>query len=211
MQRDWWAPLTGVGFVVLLILSFIIAGEPPDADDGAQKVVEFYVDNKDEVQLGVAISAIAALLLVYFGAILRKALAESEGARGGVLPNVAFAGTVMMALGAMVDGTLMFAMAEAGKDVDPVALQAMQAIWDNDFFPIALGIVCLLSATGLSVVRYGGLPKWLGWVAIALAIVGVTPIGFVAFMGGAVWLLVVSIVLTLRRRSGAVEPPAATA
>ena len=39
--------------------------------------------------------------------------------------------------------------------------------------PIAIGIVVLLLSSGLSIVRYGALPKWLGWVAIVLAVVGI--------------------------------------
>ena len=87
-------------------------------------------------------------------------------------------------------------------------MQALQALWDNDFLPILFGIVLLLIGAGLSVVRFGGLPKWLGWVAIVLAVAGATPIGFVAFLGGALWVLIVSILLAVRAR-GASAPPAA--
>ena len=87
-------------------------------------------------------------------------------------------------------------------------MQALQALWDNDFLPILFGIVLLLIGAGLSVVRFGGLPKWLGWVAIVLAVAGATPIGFVAFLGGALWVLIVSILLSVRAR-GASAPPAA--
>jgi hypothetical protein len=31
-----------------------------------------------------------------------------------------------------------------------------------------------------------------------LAVVGLTPVGFAAFLGGAVWILIISVVLTLR-------------
>ena len=41
----------------------------------------------------------------------------------------------------------------------------------------------LLLATGLSIVLYGALPKWLGWIAILLGVIGLTPIGFFAFLG----------------------------
>ena len=115
-----------------------------------------------------------------------------------------------MAVGAGVDMTISFALAEAAEDIDPVAVQSLQALWDNDFMPIAIGLVVLLLASGLSIVRYGALPKWLGWVAIVLAVVGMTPIGFVAFMGGALWVLVVSILLAVRAR-GAAAPPSAAA
>ena len=54
-------------------------------------------------------------------------------------------------------------------------------------------------ATGLSVVLHGGLPKWLGWIAVLFGVVGLTPVGFIGFLGGAVWIVVVSVLLARRR------------
>ncbi|MDQ3435086.1 MAG: hypothetical protein M3481_10490, partial [Actinomycetota bacterium] len=88
----------------------------------------------------------------------------------------------------------------------PVAVQALQALWDNDFVPIILGVLAFLWATGISVIRSGALPKWLGWVMILLGIVGVTPIGFVAAIGAAILVLVLSILLSLRARSAHSTP-----
>ena len=50
-------------------------------------------------------------------------------------------------------------------------------------------------------IRSGVLPKWLGWVMVALGVVGVTPIGFISFLGSAILVLVLSIWLSLRARS----------
>jgi hypothetical protein len=82
-----------------------------------------------------------------------------------------------------------------------VAAQALEAFWDNDFLPIALGTTVMLLATGISVVTHGALPKWLGWIAIVLGVISVTPIGFVAFLGSAIWVLIVSVMLSMRART----------
>jgi hypothetical protein len=63
-------------------------------------------------------------------------------------------------------------------------------------------MVLLLLSLGISILRYGALPKWIGWVAILLTIVGFTPAGFAAFVGGAILILVISVILTLRARRG---------
>ncbi len=199
-SKEWLVPLTGVAFIVVGILGFIIAGEPRSADEPVNEIVDFYVDNKDSVELGAILGAVAGLLLIFFGAYLRKVLAAAGG-EGEILSLVAFVGLVLVALGFAFDGTISFALAEAADDIDPVAVQALQALWDNDFLPIALGVLAFLWATGISVIRSGALPKWLGWVMILLGIVGATPIGFVASIGAAILVLVLSILLSLRARS----------
>jgi hypothetical protein len=207
MQRDWWAPLTGVAFVVVLIVGFIVGGEPPDVDEPVAEIVDFYREDDDTIMVGAALQGVAVVLFVFFGGILRKALsaAEPDGDHS-VLPTVAFAGTVVLAVGAAIDGTISFALAETADDIDPAAVQALLALWENDFLPMAVGLALLLVASGLSIVRTGALPKWLGWIAILLGLVAITPAGFVAFMGGALWVLIVSVMLTLRRRAGGPSP-----
>ena len=208
MRRDWWAPLTGVAFLVVLIVSFLVGGEPPDASEPAQEIVDHYVDNKDSVQIGAGLSTLAALLLVFFAGVLRRVLRAAEGV-GGTLSAVAFAGAVIMATGAAIDASIGYALADRADDIEPAGVQALQALWENDFFPVALGSSVLLLGAGLSIVRHGALPRWLGWVAIVLGVIGMTPIGFVGFLGGALWVLVVSVLLTLKMR--AEPPPAAPA
>ena len=56
---EWLAPLTGVAFVVVVVVSFILMGEPPDADDPASEIVEHYVDNKDSIEIGALLGALA--------------------------------------------------------------------------------------------------------------------------------------------------------
>jgi len=206
-SKEWLVPLTGVAFVVVLIGSFALGGEPPNADEGAEEVVDFYVDNEGRVQGGAALSAIAGTFLIFFFGYLRKVLRRAEG-EGGMLSLVAFVGAAIVATGAAIDGMLSFAMAAAAEDVEPGAVLALQALWDNDFMPLALGVQVLLLASGISIVRHGALPKWLGWVAIVFGVIAVTPIGFVSAMAAALWILVVSILLSLRARGGEAATPA---
>jgi hypothetical protein len=199
-NREWLIPLTGVAFIVVGIISFIIGGEPKSADEPVNEIVDFYKDNKDSVQISAIGGVIASVLLIFFGAYLRRVLRAAAG-EGEMLSLISFIGLVLVGLGFAIDGTIAFALAEAVDDIDPIAVQALQALWDNDFLPIMLGIMAFLWATGISVIRSGALPKWLGWVMIALGIVGVTPIGFAAFLGTAILVLVISILLAVRARS----------
>ena len=204
-SKAWLVPLTGVAFIVVAIISFIIAGEPKDAGHPAREIADWYIDNKDEVEIGAFIGVAATVLLVFFGAYLRNVLRAAAGGED-MLSLVSFIGIVLVALGFAIDTTILIALAERADDIDPIAVQSLQALWDNDFVPIALGMLLFLWATGISVVRTGALPKWIGWIMILLGVVGLTPIGFVSFIGSAVLILVISILLAVRARSA----PAAT-
>ncbi len=199
--KGWLAPLTGLAFVVLAIVAFAIGGEPPDVtEDSTREIVDFYVDNKDQQLISAALVAIAGTLFVFFGGVLRRVLRDAEG-EGGILSAVAFAGTIIFTVGVAIDGTISFALAETADDIRPSAVEALSALWSNDFLPFAVGLQIFLLAAGLSIVLHGALPKWLGWIAILLAVVAVTPIGFAAFLGGGLLIAVISVMLALRARS----------
>jgi hypothetical protein len=206
----WLAPLTGVGFVVLTIISFAVVGEPPDAGESPEEIVEHYVDNKDAIMVGTFIGIPGVALLVFFFSYLRNVLREAEGA-GGMLSLVAFGGALVLGVGAAIDGTISFALADRADDITPESAQTLQALWDNDFIPFVLGQQLLWWSVGLSIVRHKALPVWLGWVALVFAVASLTPAGFFAFLGGAIWVLIVSIMLTMQARSGPAAPAAPAA
>jgi len=199
-SKGWLVPLTGVAFIVVAIIGFIVGGEPKDASHPATAIVDWYIDNKDSVEVGAFIGVAATVLLVFFGAYLRNVLRVAAGG-DDMLSLVSFIGLVVVAVGFAIDTTISIAIAERADDIDPIAVQSLQALWDNDFVPIALGVLLFLWATGISVVRSGALPKWIGWIMILLGIVALTPIGFASFLGTAVLILVISILLAVRARS----------
>ncbi|HEY7150945.1 MAG TPA: hypothetical protein VH391_04635 [Solirubrobacterales bacterium] len=200
-SKGWLVPLTGLAFVVLAIISFVVGGEPKDATHPAAEIVSWYVDHKDSVMASAFIGVAATVLLVFFGAYLREVLRAAGG--GAMLSLVSFIGIVVVAIGLAFDTTIQIAISERADDIDPIAVQSLQALWDNDFVPIALGILLFLWATGISVVRTGALPKWIGWIMLALGVIALTPIGFASFIGTALLILVISILLSARARAGA--------
>jgi len=67
------------------------------------------------------------------------------------------------------------------------------------FASAALAAILLVVAVSLAALRYGVLPRWLGWAgfpAAALLTLGIVFIGFLVFT---VWVLTVSGVLAMRR------------
>ena len=120
-----WLPLvTGLGFAVLLIISFIVSGDPKSADDGPAQVAQWYRDNKDSAEIGSFIGVVAGGFLIFFGAYLRKVFEPGAGLMLSILPLIAVA---IVAVGGAIDGMLMFAAAEAADDIPAPEIQTIQA------------------------------------------------------------------------------------
>ncbi|MDQ3572453.1 MAG: hypothetical protein M3383_06280 [Actinomycetota bacterium] len=197
MRRDWWMPLTGIAFVVLLIVGWTIGGEPPDVESPVEEIVDFYVDDKDSIVLGLMVGGLGLLALLFFANHLRRVFSAAGEAPFAPLVLV---GAAIMAVGGAVDATIMLALAESVEDIEPSAVQSLQALWDNDFIPIALGAITFLLTSGISILQTRSLPSWLGWIAILLALLGATPIGYFSFPAGGLWIIVVSVMLAVRAR-----------
>jgi hypothetical protein len=189
--------LTGIAFVVLAILGVLVVGNPTDASHSPEEIVDWYTSNTGSVQVGAFIVAFAAAMLVFFAGYLRRILRAAEGEHG-MLSLIAFTGAVMIAVGAAIDATIMLSIAERADDISPDSVQTLQALWDNDFIPIAVGTVLFVWATGISILRHGALNRWFGWALIVLGVVALTPAGFAAFLATGLWILVVSVMLLVR-------------
>jgi hypothetical protein len=201
-------PLTGVAFFILLIVSFIVTGEPKDADHPPNEIAQWYLDNKDSAEIGAFIGTVAAVPLIFFGGYLRR-IFESALGPGSMLAMLPVIGLAIVGTGAAIDNMLIFAAAEAANDIPAPEIQTIQAIWDNDFLPFFLGVMVFLWSAGIAVLASGALPKWLGWWAILFGVISLAgPIGFIGALGAAAWILIVSVLLSMRARSA---PAPATA
>jgi hypothetical protein len=197
------APLTGVVSVVLIVLAGLVGGETPSTDDSIREVVSFYDDNEGS-QFGASLLIVwGGLFLVFFSAVLRDWL-RGPGGPGG-LPSLVFAGGVVMAVGLAIFGSIGFALADAHDDIAPTATQALNVLNSDFFFPLALGTAVFMLSSGLAIVTARRLPVWLGWVALVLGVLALTPAGFFALLVVGVWILVVSILL-MRQASATVAP-----
>jgi hypothetical protein len=202
------APLTGIVFVLLVVIAFVVSGEPPDSDDSTEEVVSFWTENDGEQIAGAIIGGWAAVFLVWFAGSLRATLKRAEG-EPGRLAAIAFGGFLLLALGILAFSGFQFAAGETAGDVPDEVTQTLSVLNADFFIPLAAGNVIALLATGVAIVRHGGLPRWLGWVAIVLGIASLTPVGFFAFLIGGIWVLVISVLIYLGDRSpAAASPPA---
>jgi hypothetical protein len=208
-SKTWLPPATGVVFLALALAGVLVGGQPPNATHSPAKIAQYYIDHKGRIEAGVLILALAVVFLVFFTSYLRTVLDRGEG-ESGLLSRVAFAGIIVFVVSGGIDGSIQFAIAEAVDDIDPTQVQTLQALWDNDFIPFAIGVELFVVAVGLSIILHKSLPAWLGWVALALGVFGLTPLGFVSFLGAGVWILIVSVLLLVQGRPTAAPAVAST-
>jgi hypothetical protein len=208
---DRYAPLTGIIFVVLIVIAAIIGGETPDVDDSTVSVVKWWQDNDTSQIWANAIAGWSTIFLVWFGGSLRVALRRTEG-EPGRLSVVSFGGALLIAAGLLSFASFGFAAADVADDVpdvSPAVIQALSVLSSDFFLLVAGGTGLFMIATGIAVVRFGALPAWMGYVAVILGLAAVSPIGFFAFLATGIWILIASVLLYLRDQPG-VTPSAAT-
>jgi hypothetical protein len=211
LSGSWarYAPLSGLVFVALVVVSIIVTGfDSVDSSDSTQKVVDFWNENDKEQVAGAFLGALALVPFLWFLGSLRSALRAGEGGTGR-LSAIAYAGGIVLAAGGAADASLQFAVAESADDVPAGVTQTLSVLYSDFFLVFPVGVGTLMIATALVILRTKVLPVWLGWVALLLGIVSLTPVGFFAFLVVLAWVVVVSVVL-FQQQSGATPATATT-
>jgi hypothetical protein len=198
------APLTGIVFAVLLVVTFTTPSTPDVHDTGVQ-VINHYQEHHGAHLLGDICGGIAVVFFLFFITSLRSFFKDKEGADG--LSMAAFAGGILIAVGGGLFTSLDVALIDARHDISPQAAQALNVLSNDIFFPFEIGLIVFALSIGLAIIASGALPKWLGWVMVAIGVVAFTPVGFFGFFVVLLWAAIVAILIY--RRLG--EPAAATA
>jgi hypothetical protein len=201
-----WLALCGVvaALLVPVALFFVGGSNSPSDSASATKVLSFYRDHKNANQVAAMMVAIAAVLLVLFAARLREVLRGSDiGA--GVLPLAAFGGAVLASAGFSFAAVVHFALVAAADHRFVTAAQTLNVLDSNAFGVVFVGFAIMFLAAGIATVRRPVLPRWLGWAAIVIGVLSMAgPIGFVGFLLGFIWILVVGIMLLVRKDLNAI-------
>ena len=201
-------PLTGILFVVLVIVAFLVSGETPATDDSPREIVDFYLDNDDSQAAGSAVLALGCVALIFFLGTLRRSLRAAAGDDGG-LSTVVLLGGVVLAVGASIFAGIGFTLGDAADELPPSAILTLNALNSDMFFTVAVGTAVFNLALALAVLRHGGLPRPLGWVALVIGIAGLTPLGFFSFLATGIVIVWASVALMMKPETGAGSTPVA--
>ncbi len=203
-----WAPLSGVLFFVLILVTIILTSDSPSATDRTSDVVKFWTDNDSKQIIGNLIGGLAVVFLIWFGAVLRSVYEElgGEARRLGLL---SFAGALTIAIAGGIASGFGFAAADTAGDVPGTVTQVLSVLNDDFFIVFLAGVLVFQAANARVILGYGGFPRWLGWFSVLLAIISVTPLGFLGLLGSVLWVLIAAIIL-LRGQPAAPEPATAS-
>jgi hypothetical protein len=197
-----FVPLTGALFAVLAILALVTGpGETPEGDERPLKVFHFYSSHASEVETSGILFTIAFLAFVLFAGTLRAYMRRTAGVES--LATLTLAGAVVITAGAGVGGGIEFGLGQNIDHVTPQVAQTLNLASQGAFFPAIVGGFVYALSSGLAILRGAALPRWLGWVAIVMAIAFVVPPAFiVAFALIILWSLAVAVLMFLRWDGG---------
>lgn len=210
------APLTGIVAVGLFVSEAIVTGNTPAVDASAQETVTYFHDNSSVQETAACLFGLSAVAYVWFGASLRAALrAAANGAER--LGSLAQAGTLLIATGLSIYASIGLAAAHTVDDVPAATTKTLSVLnGENLYVLLAVGTTLTVLATALSILRHGGLPRWLGWVSLVLGVVAVVALvvgafvpglGFVAFLLLVLWIPTVAILIYRGQPVAAPERP----
>jgi hypothetical protein len=200
MGSSWarWAPLTGVVYAVLFVVAFLVGGNTPDSNASAQDAVSSFVSHRTHDRVTVFLIAYASLFAMFFAAALRSYLKSRS--KGDGLITLGYSGMIIFVVGALTLVGLEFAATDVPGKISPSAEQALNVLQNDVFFALLVGAGIFLIGHGLAFVRDAVLPRWFGWLTVLLAVVAVTPLGWiVAIFAMPIWAVIVSVLMFLRQ------------
>jgi hypothetical protein len=199
------APLTGVVFVALAIVSIILSGSTPDSTDTTAGVVGFWQAHDSREMTSGLLGALAVVFFLWFLGSLRSALGRSER-QSERLATTVFAGFLVFAVGLLSILGFQFAAADVADNsgVAPEVVGTLSVLQSDFFFPLSVGLIVGFLSSAVAIWRYGAFPRWLAYLAIVAAILFVTPAFFVGLPLAGIWVLVVSVLMY--QEAGAPRP-----
>lgn len=191
-----YAPLTGVLAVALWLIGTVVRETAVEMRTPTT-LLDSYRTEEGSILLGGFAWLLGTFCFFWFLGSLRARLAATEN---GVqrLTALAFGGGVAAAaFGFALPGPDMAAAISDGADLSEQAAVAIRVVGDVFFIGGEMSVAVLLAASGAHALALGSLPRWLGWVSLALALaLIILPIGWAALLFlFPLWVLAVSYLL----------------
>ncbi|MDP8929604.1 MAG: hypothetical protein M3O70_13790 [Actinomycetota bacterium] len=212
--RGRWTGISGLLFLVLVFIGIVFLGAEPALEASPAEVSSFFAERSRSYQIGALMVSIGLVFFIWFasdvGDVIETA-AVGHRSSAAVVRSTGSAAAVVL----LIHFASFAAAAFRPLEVDQ---QITSTLYDVSLLltaPYALLLAGFLLAAGVGVLQTSALPSWLGWSAIASALVRAPSAGsffndsgllaadsVLAMVGTLVWFLWVaaaSIVLVARR------------
>jgi hypothetical protein len=146
----------------------------PKLSASAATWAHWYAQHQDVKRLAGALWAVSVLPMVFFLSTIYTALRQAEGGRG-------YWSRIMLVGGILTEvSVVLFSLAELVACFHPGTISPDITYTMNNIFilaavPLGVGFLTMTIAIAVIVLKYGGLPRWVG---IAALVVGVFQLGF---------------------------------
>ncbi len=189
-------PLAGAVYAVGSMAGNLTIGDFPDENTSTGKLTHFYATHHASVERGGLLLGYAAVFLALFGVALWSRM--RRGTASPVIAASMLVGTAIAALAAIISADQYYNLGSVGAkaNIDPAALQALHI--GGAIGGVGGDSILFLLPIALAGIAARALPRWLAWSALVLAVLHLTPLGFLASLLFLVWALVAGIALTLR-------------
>lgn len=220
MAEERWERLgaaTGIVFVILGVVAYVITGQPPQPGDAPPEIVGFHAENRDALTAASYLWGIAGIFFLWFLGSLRSYLRRAEGDTGRLSAVVFGSGLVGGAVYTV--GIVLLSAAERetlgeGGLGGPTGILILHVVGQQALAFSSLAFVAFALATAVISGRHQALPAWLGWFSWLVALT--TLVGSLAVfndtgafaIGGAyaniafglffLWFLALAVTLTQR-------------
>lgn len=173
--------LSGLSFVVLAVLSGFIYPQQPRVDSSPATTLAWVTDHRVALQTGMICDFFAAGVLLWFVAYLHRVLRRGEDGTESLAPIVFGAGlgvAITTALAALPTAVLAFMVAQPG-GLHDLSLVRMLGDLNTLFFSVTSVMTAVfLAGLGLAMLGREVGSRWMGWLSLIVA----------AFNGLAVWI-----------------------
>jgi hypothetical protein len=198
-------PLAGVLAGLLFFVGLVLLWNDPSSETGPAETFAYWQDDRGQHQIvALLVAPLIAFLLLFFGAGLRRRLAQGNGdaGHGSVAFGGALLGAATFALVAMLEG----AMTNAAHEGQRETVYTLNQLHSYDWLGWNAAFAAMLLATGLGARRNSMFPSPLAWVTIVVGASLLTPLGFFGFILVPVWLIVVGLWLFRNKAAVPTEP-----
>jgi hypothetical protein len=222
-KLERWGAWAGIAFVVLVLVTGFLPGNPPKTSDSAVKITKYFVDRADQIRIVTYVGGLATIAVLFWLGALWRFMRTAEGP-GPMLATSAVAGGVFAAVANAASGIIFgtVAILKLQNGIEGGSIRFFYVLGNNFAMAGGFAVIVLIGSVSLLVLRSDLMPRWvaaLGGVEILLWLVAsgavtstkdfIVYFGFAAFALFAVWVLVVSIMM-LRSTKESAGAPAVT-